>query len=81
MLWTRKLSSNFCSFLPPVEFEAAQHKATEKNWTPEEIIKYAYKHKPYFSPGMGWHYTNGAYNILGLLIEKITKNGRFVCVY
>lgn len=46
----------------------------EKTWKPEEILKYAYKHKPYFLPGMGWHYTNGAYNILGMLVEHITKN-------
>lgn len=49
-------------------------KHPEKKWRPDEILKYAYKHKPYFSPGMGWHYTNGAYNILGMLIEKVTKN-------
>jgi D-alanyl-D-alanine carboxypeptidase len=49
-------------------------KYPEKNWKPEQVIKYAYKHKPYFSPCMGWHYTNGAYNILGMLIEKITEN-------
>lgn len=49
-------------------------KDPEKNWTPKEILKYALKHKPYFSPGMGWHYSNGTYNILDLLIEKVTKN-------
>jgi D-alanyl-D-alanine carboxypeptidase len=46
----------------------------EKNWRPEEILTYASQHKPYFSPGMGWHYSNGAYNILGLMIEKITQS-------
>lgn len=49
-------------------------KNPEKDWKPEEILSYAYKHKPYFSAGMGWHYTNGAYNILGMLVEKITKH-------
>jgi D-alanyl-D-alanine carboxypeptidase len=46
----------------------------EKDWKPEEIIKYAYQQKPYFLPGKGWHYTNGAYNILGMLIEKVTHH-------
>ncbi len=46
----------------------------EKNWKPEEILRYAYLHKPYFSPGLGWHYSNSTYNILGMIIEKITQN-------
>lgn len=46
----------------------------QKTWSPTEIIEYANQHKPYFSPGMGWHYTNSAYNILGLLIEKVTHH-------
>ena len=49
-------------------------KHPEKNWQPEEILRYAYIHEPYFAPGMGWHYTNGAYNILGMLVEKVTQN-------
>lgn len=49
-------------------------KYPEKNWKSTEILNYALKHKPYFSPGTGWHYTNGAYNILGMLIEKITQD-------
>lgn len=50
----------------------AQH--PEKNWTPLEIIKYTEKHAAYFPPGTGWRYSNTAYNILGLLIEVITKH-------
>lgn len=48
-------------------------KHPEKNWTPVEIIKYTEKHKAYFSPGAGWRYSNTSYNILGLLIEAVTK--------
>jgi D-alanyl-D-alanine carboxypeptidase len=47
-------------------------KNPQKNWTPEEIINYAYKHKPYFAPGAGWHYANSNYNLLGMLIRKVT---------
>jgi len=49
-------------------------KTPKRNWMPQEIIAYAYKHKPYFSPGLGWHYSNTNYNILELLIQTITKH-------
>lgn len=56
------------------KFRKILAKHPEKQWTQEEIIKYASQHKSYFPPGMGWHYSNTTYNILGLLIEKITQN-------
>ncbi len=43
-------------------------------YTPEEIYEITKKMKPYFPPGTAWHYSNGNYNILGMLIEKITGN-------
>ena len=48
-------------------------KNPKKSWSQQEVIQYAYQHKSYFQPGAGWHYSNTAYNILGLMIEKITK--------
>jgi D-alanyl-D-alanine carboxypeptidase len=49
-------------------------KHPEKTWTPQEIIHYAYKNKPYFSPGKGWHYSDTNYYILEILIETVTKH-------
>lgn len=56
------------------EFTNSMAKHPQKTWKSEEILKYGFKHEPYFSPGQGWHYSNGAYNILGMLIEKVTQN-------
>lgn len=43
-------------------------------YTPGEIYEITKKMKPYFPPGTAWHYSNGNYNILGMLIEKLTGN-------
>lgn len=48
-------------------------KYPEKNWTDRELLAIAIKHKPYFAPGKGWHYSNTNYNIAGMLVEAITK--------
>jgi D-alanyl-D-alanine carboxypeptidase len=43
-------------------------------WTPLEVLAYAdgAKHAPYFPPGEGVHYSNTAYILLGLIIERAT---------
>lgn len=43
-------------------------------YTPLELYKITKKMKPFFPQGTGWGYSNGSYNILGMLIEKITGN-------
>lgn len=43
-------------------------------WKPEETIHWSKQHlKPRFPPGRGVHYTDTGYNLLGLIIEKITS--------
>lgn len=44
----------------------------DKIWSPEEFIKLSLAHEPYFPPGAGFHYSNTNYEILGLLVEKIS---------
>jgi D-alanyl-D-alanine carboxypeptidase len=41
-------------------------------WTPEELLAYADGaiHAPYFAPGKGVHYSNTAYILLGMIVEK-----------
>ncbi|MCC2625980.1 MAG: hypothetical protein K0R14_1853 [Burkholderiales bacterium] len=46
----------------------AEHR--DKVWQPQELLAIAYKHKPYFTPGNGWHYSNTNYVLAGLVIEK-----------
>ncbi|CAN5348859.1 N/A [soil metagenome] len=45
-------------------------------WTPQELLAYAGGSKvtPYFAPGLGQHYSNSNYILLGLIIEQATGN-------
>lgn len=43
-----------------------------KVWKPEELVKLAVAHEPYFPPGTGWHYSNTNTVILSMIITKIT---------
>jgi D-alanyl-D-alanine carboxypeptidase len=38
-------------------------------WTPARSLRYV--GKPYFKPGLGWHYSNTNYLVLGLVAEKV----------
>jgi D-alanyl-D-alanine carboxypeptidase len=41
-------------------------------WTPQQLVRVAVAHKPYFPPGKGWHYSNTNFILLGLIIEQVT---------
>lgn len=43
-------------------------------FTPPEIYEATIGLTPTFAPGAGWNYSNGNYNILGMMIEKLTGN-------
>ena len=43
-----------------------------KVWQPEELLAIAFKHRPYFAPGKGFHYDNTNYILLGLIMEQLT---------
>jgi len=46
----------------------------KKHWTPQELIDFALRSgKPYFPPGQGQHYSDTGYLLLGLIIEKLTR--------
>lgn len=45
----------------------------DKIWTPKECIQFTkQKMIPLFAPGKGYHYTDTAYVLLGLIIEKVS---------
>jgi D-alanyl-D-alanine carboxypeptidase len=45
----------------------------EKRWSPEETVEYVKRNcEPRFAPGKGFHYSDTAYNLLGLVLEKVT---------
>jgi D-alanyl-D-alanine carboxypeptidase len=45
-----------------------------RHWTTLETIHYIYGKEKYSDPGIKYHYTNTAYSLLGLIIEKTTGN-------
>ncbi|HLV98831.1 MAG TPA: serine hydrolase domain-containing protein [Ktedonobacterales bacterium] len=42
-----------------------------KVWQPHELLAIAFKHPPYFTPGVGFHYSNTNYILLGLIAEQL----------
>jgi D-alanyl-D-alanine carboxypeptidase len=44
----------------------------ERTFEPEELLAYAADLPPMFEPGADWHYCNGNYVMLGLIIEAVT---------
>jgi len=45
-----------------------------KKWAPKEIVKAALINPPTFDPGEGWYYSNTGYILLGMIIEKVSRN-------
>lgn len=43
-------------------------------YTPMQLYEITKSMKPDFPPGTSWKYSNGNYNILGMMIEKVTGN-------
>ena len=41
-------------------------------WSPPQLVRVSAAHRPYFSPGSGYHYSNTNYILLGMILEKIT---------
>ena len=56
--------------LPAVEEEVARHPA--KVWKVSEFLDLAAAQPPVFAPGTGFFYSSTNYNLLGLIIERIT---------
>jgi D-alanyl-D-alanine carboxypeptidase len=45
-----------------------------KHWTPQELVDVALRSgEPYFLPGQGQHYSDTGYLLLGMIIEKVTR--------
>lgn len=44
----------------------------ERSWAPEQLLRIGLRHKPYFAPGKGWHYSNTNTVLLGLILERNT---------
>jgi D-alanyl-D-alanine carboxypeptidase len=43
-----------------------------RQWAPQQLVRVAVAHKPYFAPGKGYHYSNTNLILLGMIIEQVT---------
>lgn len=64
-------SSGIYNYIQNLEFQTASLNDLIKEWTADDLLRYAYHKKAYFSPGEEVRYSNTNYILLGLLIEKI----------
>lgn len=46
----------------------------DKVWTGVDRLAYLFDAKPPFAPGDGWEYSDTNYIVLGMIIEKVSKN-------
>src|SRR5215218_3424197 len=56
--------------LPAIDIELSRH--PEKVWKVSEFLDLAAAQPPMFAPGTGFFYANTNYNLLGLIIERVT---------
>jgi len=67
-------TSGIYSMTEDEDFDNALLDGPLGKWTFEEMLEVTLKHDPYFPPGEGWHYSDMGYELLGLIIEKVTGN-------
>jgi D-alanyl-D-alanine carboxypeptidase len=68
------MTSGIFSFTEDEQFNKEFTENPLMEFTPQQGVDIALKHQPYFAPGQGWHYSDTNYEILGIIIEKVTGN-------
>jgi D-alanyl-D-alanine carboxypeptidase len=64
-------SSGIFNYIQSTQFQTASLNDLIREWTSEDLLKYAYHKKAYFQPGEDVRYSNTNYILLGMLITKI----------
>jgi D-alanyl-D-alanine carboxypeptidase len=54
------------------DFVTALESNPHRQWTPQQLLSYAFKHPNTFPPGTATQYSNTNYILLGLVIERVT---------
>lgn len=67
------MTSGIYNFSIDKTFERKLFTNSKLNYTAEDLINIAYKHKDNFPSGTDWDYPNTNYLLLGKVIEKVTK--------
>jgi D-alanyl-D-alanine carboxypeptidase len=47
---------------------------SSRSWAPQELVDIGVSAPRTFAPGQGWAYTNTGYQLLGMIIERVTGN-------
>lgn len=66
-------SSGIFNYIQNLKFQTASLNDLLKEWSANELLKYAYNKRAYFAPGEDVTYSNTNYILLGLLIEKLEQ--------
>jgi D-alanyl-D-alanine carboxypeptidase len=64
-------SSGIYNYIQSLTFQTASLNDLIREWTAEDLLKYAYNKSAYFAPGEDVRYSNTNYIMLGMLITKI----------
>jgi D-alanyl-D-alanine carboxypeptidase len=64
-------TSGLYDFFFHPRIDAALQANRAATWTAAQTL--AYVGKPYFKPGLGWHYSNTNYLLLGLIAERVGR--------
>ena len=68
------MTSGLNNYSENKEFDDSLANHPKKKWKPEELVEVSIRNGTYFEPGKGWHYSNTNTVLLGMIIEKLTKN-------
>ncbi len=65
-------TSGLFNYTDDKAFFAALTQHPQKIWTPQQLLRIAFRPGPNFSPGTNWSYSNTNYIVAGLMLEKLT---------
>jgi D-alanyl-D-alanine carboxypeptidase len=67
------MTSGLYSYDEDLGFFKSLSAQPETVYDAKDLLAVSFRHRPYFAPGKGWHYSNTNYILLGLIIEQLTS--------
>ncbi len=67
-----RMQSGLYNYSATTAFQQALFADPRRNFTPQELLGYAFAEPPVFSPGQGFQYSNTNTVLLGLVVEKVS---------
>jgi len=66
-------TSGYPDYVPDKKFQEAFYADPFRQFTPQELMDFAFDSKPKFDPGAGWNYAHTNFVILGEVLAKAAK--------